>query len=122
MRPFRTAEILAVGSELLTPFRSDTNSLVLTTRLNNLGIGVSGKLVVGDDVRRLASAVSLAVGRADVVVTTRGLGPTEDDVTREAVARALGLDLTEDRTAVASIEARFARRGMVMPAINRRQA
>src|SRR5579864_1479263 len=83
MRPFRTAEIIAVGSELLTPFRSDTNSLVLTTRLNDLGIGVSGKLVVGDDVGRLASAVSLAVGRADVVVTTGGLGPTEDDVTRE---------------------------------------
>ncbi len=122
MPPFRTAEIIAVGSELLTPFRADTNSLTLTTRLNDLGIDVIGKTIAGDDVARLVTLVREAMARADLVVLTGGLGPTEDDVTRDAVARALGLGLTEDTTILHAIEARFARRGMPMPAINRRQA
>jgi nicotinamide-nucleotide amidase len=122
MRPFRTAEIIAVGSELLTPFRADTNSLVLTTRLNDLGIIVAGKAIVGDDVEMLAALVRLALARVDLVVTTGGLGPTEDDVTREAVARALTLAMHEDLALVRAIEARFARRGLAMPASNRRQA
>lgn len=122
MRPFRTAEIIAVGSELLTPFRADTNSLVLTTRLNDLGVAVSGKAIVGDDVEMLAALVRLALARVDLVVTTGGLGPTEDDVTRDAVARALALPMSEDPALVRTIEARFARRGVVMPSINRRQA
>ena len=122
MRPFRTAEIIAVGSELLTPFRADTNSLVLTTRLNDLGILVAGKAIVGDDVEMLAALVRLALERVDLVVTTGGLGPTEDDVTREAVARALALAMHEEPALVRGIEARFARRGLVMPASNRRQA
>ena len=122
MRPFRTAEIIAVGSELLTPFRADTNSLVLTTRLNELGIIVAGKAIVGDDVEMLAALVRLALARVDLVVTTGGLGPTEDDVTREAVARALALTMHEEPALVRAIEARFARRGLAMPANNRRQA
>ncbi len=122
MRPFRTAEIIAVGSELLTPFRADTNSLVLTTRLNDLGVAVSGKAIVGDDVEMVAALVRLALARVDLVVTTGGLGPTEDDVTREAVTRALALALHEEPALVRAIEARFARRGLAMPAINRRQA
>ena len=116
MRVFHTAEILAVGSELLTPFRSDTNSLALTARLNDLGITVTGKAIVGDDEARLAFAIRAALAQADLVVTTGGLGPTEDDVTRDAVARALDLPLEEDPTILAAIEARFARRGMPMPA------
>jgi nicotinamide-nucleotide amidase len=122
MRSFRTAEIIAVGSELLTPFRADTNSLVLTTRLNDLGIVVAGKAIVGDDTEMLAALVRLALKRVDLVVTTGGLGPTEDDVTRDAVARALALAMHEDPGLVRAIEARFARRGLVMPASNRRQA
>jgi nicotinamide-nucleotide amidase len=122
MRPFRTAEIIAVGSELLTPFRADTNSLVLTTRLNELGIIVAGKAIVGDDVEMLAALVRLALARVDLVLTTGGLGPTEDDVTREAVARALTLAMHEDPALARAIEARFARRGLAMPASNRRQA
>jgi nicotinamide-nucleotide amidase len=122
MRPLRTAEILAVGTELLTPFRSDTNSLVLTARLNELGIAVVGKAIVGDDVAALSSAVRGALARADLVVLTGGLGPTDDDVTRDAVAHAIGVELDEDPAILAAIEARFARRKMSMPAINRRQA
>jgi nicotinamide-nucleotide amidase len=122
MRPFLTAEIVAVGSELLTPFRSDTNSLTLTARLNDLGVAVTRKAIVGDDVVRLTAAMQAALASVDLVVTTGGLGPTEDDVTREAVARATGRPLEEDVGIVQAIEARFARRGMAMPAINRRQA
>lgn len=122
MRPLRTAEILAVGSELLTPFRRDTNSLALTSRLNELGISVVGKAIVGDDVSALSATVQAALTRADLVVLTGGLGPTDDDVTRDAVARALGLGLDEDPSTLAAIEARFARRKLAMPAINRRQA
>ena len=122
MRPLRTAEILAVGSELLTPFRSDTNSLVLTSRLNDLGISVIGKAIVGDDVGVVSATVRAALSRADLVVLTGGLGPTDDDVTRDAVADAIGVELDEDPAILAAIEARFARRKVPMPAINRRQA
>ena len=83
-------EIIAVGSELLTPKRIDTNSLWLTERLNELGVEVTSKTIVGDDRRRLTDFVSAAIERSDIVLLTGGLGPTEDDVTREAVAQALG--------------------------------
>ena len=122
MRPLRTAEILAVGSELLTPFRRDTNSLTLTARLNEFGISILGKAIVGDDVAALSAAIRAALARADLVILTGGLGPTDDDVTREAVGQALGLGLDEDPVILAAIEARFARRRVPMPAINRRQA
>ena len=83
------AEIIAVGSEMLTPDRLDTNSLFLTAELNGLGIEVIAKHVVGDDRERLASAVSHALSGSDFVIVSGGLGPTEDDVTRDAVALAL---------------------------------
>lgn len=118
----RSAEIIAVGSELLTPHRTDTDSLFLTSRLNDAGIVVRRKVVVGDSREDLADAVASALSRADLVITTGGLGPTDDDLTREAVAGVLGLELDEDPSIVASIAARFARRGSVMPEINRRQA
>jgi competence/damage-inducible protein CinA-like protein len=117
----RTAEIIAVGSELLTPHRIDTNSLFLTGRLNELGILVRVKAVVGDDAGDLGAVIRQALTRADLVVTTGGLGPTADDLTREVVADVLGLPLEEHTDIVETIRARFARRGIKMPEINRRQ-
>ena len=122
MREPRTAEILAVGSELLTPYRSDTNSLYLTARLNELGIEVRAKAIVGDSAADLTALFEHALARADLVLLTGGLGPTADDVTRETVAAALGLPLDEDADILASLRARFAARGVPMPEINRRQA
>jgi nicotinamide-nucleotide amidase len=121
-RVIRRAAILAVGSELLTPIRLDTNSLIITDQLERLGIEVVYKGVVGDDRRELAAAVRTALERVDLLVCCGGLGPTDDDVTREAVADVLGRGLTEDGRIVAQIEARFAARRLQMPAINRRQA
>lgn len=118
----RTAEILAVGSEMLTPFRVDTNSLFLTEQLNNLGLDVIGKSVVSDTPGLLEAALRLAMARADVVITTGGLGPTDDDLTRDGIAAVTGLPMEEDAEVLRAIEERFARRGRVMAAINRRQA
>jgi len=114
--------IIAVGSELLTPFRVDTNSLAITERLNTIGYAVRLKTIVGDTVDELAQVVSSALVWADLIVLTGGLGPTEDDVTRDAVARVLQVPLEEDGAVVERIRARFVRRGMTMPDINRRQA
>jgi nicotinamide-nucleotide amidase len=122
VRARTTAEILAVGSELLTPFRIDSDSLFLTRRLNDLGIVVRAKAIVGDDRAMLAAFLRASLTRADLVVTTGGLGPTEDDLTREVVAEVLARPLREDAEVLAGIRARFDRRGVSMPAINRRQA
>jgi nicotinamide-nucleotide amidase len=116
------AEIIAVGSELLTPERIDTNSLYLTDRLNSLGVEVVYKCVVGDDRERLAEAVRQAAARSEIVVLSGGLGPTEDDVTRDAVALALGRGTTYREEIADQIEARFRRMGRKMVEINRRQA
>jgi nicotinamide-nucleotide amidase len=114
--------ILAVGSEMLTPFRVDTNSLKITERLNAIGYDVRFKAVVADDVDEMAHVIGQALAMADLVVITGGLGPTEDDLTRDAVARALGIPMDVDESIVGRIRDRFARRGMTMPDINRRQA
>src|SRR5690349_11189616 len=87
------AEIIAVGSELLTPDRTDTNSLWLTEKLNDIGIEVKLKTIVGDDEMRLEEAFRDAVKRSDIVISTGGLGPTEDDVTRQISAKAIGRPL-----------------------------
>jgi nicotinamide-nucleotide amidase len=116
------AWIVAVGSELLTPFRIDTNSLAITERLNAIGCDVRMKFVVGDDVDELAAVFERAIGHIDVVVCTGGLGPTEDDITRDALTRALGVPMDVDEAIVDRIRQRFERRGMTMPEINRRQA
>ena len=116
------AEIIAIGSELLTPFRQDTNSLYLTEKLNQLGVEVIFKTIVGDSREHLTGAASLAVSRAEIVIFMGGLGPTEDDLTREAVADALGLDLYRDPAIVSSLEQRFAARGWKMAANNMKQA
>jgi len=116
------AEILAVGSEMLTPARIDTNSLWLTAQLNDLGVEVSRKTIVGDDRELLAAAVAGSVSRVPLVLISGGLGPTEDDVTREAVAQALHRRLLFSDEICAGIEAIFARRGRKMAEINKRQA
>jgi nicotinamide-nucleotide amidase len=116
------AEIIAVGSELLTPGRIDTNSLHLTGQLNSLGVEVVYKCVVGDDRARLTDAVRLAAGRGEIVILSGGLGPTEDDVTRDAAAAALGRGLSFRPEIAAAIEARFRRMGRAMAEINLRQA
>ncbi len=116
------AEIIAIGSEMLTPFRQDTNSLYLTGQLNQLGVEVIFKTVVGDSLAHLTQAASQALSRADIAIFMGGLGPTEDDLTREAVAEALGLELRRDPELVAWLEQRFASRGWKMASNNLQQA
>ena len=116
------AAIIAVGSELLTPEKTDTNSLYITQVLNDLGIAVAFKSIVGDNRDELAAHVAYALSRHRVLILTGGLGPTDDDLTREVVAAHLRLPLDEDPSIVAAIEKRFASRGWKMPAVNRRQA
>lgn len=116
------AEIIAVGSELLTPDRVDTNSLFLTARLNQLGIEVTRKTVVGDDLAPLRDAFDGAFQRVDLIIASGGLGPTEDDRTRDAVADLLGRKLAQDPTVMGRIEARFRTLGRPMSAVNARQA
>ena len=117
-----SAEIIAIGSELLAPDRSDTNSLWLTEKLNRLGIDVKLKTIVGDDDARLEELIKDAVKRSRVVITTGGLGPTEDDITRKVVARALGRRLTLDENVLNEIRQRFQSFGVNMPERNSRQA
>ena len=116
------AEIIAVGSEMLTPTRQDTNSLFLTGRLNELGISVAFKTVVGDNLAHLTSVARAAISRADISIFMGGLGPTEDDLTREAVAAALGVELKRDHEIVTAMYKRFAERRLQMPENNARQA
>ena len=116
------AEIIAVGSELLTPDRVDTNSLFLTAQLNRLGIEVTRKMVVGDELTALRDAFHGAMDRADLVIASGGLGPTEDDRTREAVAELLGRKLERDPAVMSKIEARFRQLARPMSEVNKRQA
>ena len=116
------AEIIAVGSELLTPFRQDTNSLYLTSQLNSLGVEVAFKTIVGDDRQHLVRAATVALTRVDIVIFSGGLGPTEDDLTREAVAETLNLPLRRDPEILQAIERRFSERGWKMSANNSKQA
>jgi len=116
------AAIIAIGSELLTPSRTDTNSLYLTDQLNGLGIEVRQKVIVGDDRAALTEAVRHALQHASVVILTGGLGPTEDDVTRDAVAAALGRTMEFHQDVCDVIEERFRTRGRKMAEINKRQA
>jgi nicotinamide-nucleotide amidase len=117
-----TAEILAVGSELLTPQRVDTNSLYLTQRLNDLGIEVVSKAVAGDDRVRLVLLLGQMRERTELVIVTGGLGPTEDDVTRDAAAQVCGRELVFRQEVLDQIEARFRSLRRTMAPINRRQA
>src|SRR6478609_1289367 len=117
-----SAEIIAIGSELLTPRFKDTNSLYLTEQLNDIGIPVVMKTIVGDDENYLESAVRNSLDRSPILITTGGLGPTEDDVTRKVVARVLQRQLVLNDEILARLQRRFKSRGIEMPANNARQA
>jgi nicotinamide-nucleotide amidase len=117
-----TAEIIAIGSELLTPTKTDTNSLWLTEKLNEIGIEVKLKTIVGDDKLRLEETIRDAVKRSDIVISTGGLGPTEDDITRTVSAQAIGRELIYLDELETDLRERFRRWGREMPEINKRQA
>jgi len=116
------AEIIAIGSELLTSYRTDTNSLWLTDRLNSIGVEVKLKSIVGDDEARLEEAVRDAMRRSEVIISTGGLGPTEDDITKKVFARVLRRRMALNEGVLEKIRERFARRQVRMPEINARQA
>src|ERR1700689_4791519 len=116
------SEIIAVGSEMLTPFRQDTNSLYLTEKLNAIGVIVAFKTIVGDRRNDLIGAIKTALTRTDILILMGGLGPTEDDLTREAAAEALSLTLRRDATQVAALHARAAAWRITMPPNNLKQA
>jgi nicotinamide-nucleotide amidase len=116
------AEIIAVGSEMLTPYRQDTNSLYLTEQFNRLGVTVAFKTIAGDRLRHLTDAVRHAFSRVDIVAITGGLGPTEDDLTREAAAAALGVPLKRDPDIIAQLYARAAARRWKLTRNNEKQA
>lgn len=117
-----SAEIIAIGSELLTPEKTDTNSLWLTARLNEIGIDVKLKTIVGDDGARLEETVRDAMRRSDIVITTGGLGPTEDDITRVFTAKAVDRELIYHDDIEQHLRERFKAWGREMPEINKRQA
>ena len=116
------AEIIAVGSEMLTPYRQDTNSLYLTEKLNDLGVTVAFKTIVGDRRKDLTGAVRAAMGRVDIVAVMGGLGPTEDDLTREAVGEALGLELKRSEGLIEALHERSKSWQVPMPENNLKQA
>ncbi|MGB0122601.1 MAG: competence/damage-inducible protein A [Silvibacterium sp.] len=116
------AEIIAIGSELLTPWRQDTNSLYVTEGLNRLGVTVTFKTIVGDRPKHLVDAVRTALRRTDIIVVMGGLGPTEDDLTREAVAEALKIGIKRNPDLIAQLYTRAAQRRMTMTRNNEKQA
>jgi nicotinamide-nucleotide amidase len=115
-------EIIAVGSEMLTPYRQDTNSLYMTEKLNSIGVAVAYKTIVGDRINDLIGAIRTALSRVDIVAIVGGLGPTNDDLTREAVAQALSLTLRRDPVQVAALHSRAAQLRISMPSNNLKQA
>ena len=117
-----TAAILAVGDELFAPGCVESNSVFLTEQLARVGIPVGFRAVVGDDEQVIAFSTESALKRNDLVFLTGGLGPTSDDLTRDAVSSALGLELSLDETILDGIRARFERRGITMPEVNRCEA
>src|SRR5215211_790447 len=116
------AEIIAIGSEILLGETIDTNSAYLARQLAGIGVGLFRKSVVGDNQERIAATIGEALGRAEVVICTGGLGPTVDDMTRDAVAQALGRPLVFHQHLLDQIEARFRSFGRPMSESNRRQA
>jgi nicotinamide-nucleotide amidase len=116
------SEIIAVGSEMLTPHRQDTNSLYITKKLNEIGVTVGFKTIVGDRRKDLANAIRTALARTDIIILVGGLGPTEDDLTREATADALSLNLRREPAQVAALHARAATWRISMPENNLKQA
>lgn len=118
----KTASIIAIGSEMLGTTRVDTNSLKVTLALENAGVELVRKSVVGDRLDELVAEIQFSLSQSDMLITTGGLGPTEDDLTRDALAKAFGLEVEVDESIVQKIEQRFAARGWKMPEVNKRQA
>lgn len=118
----KRVQIMAIGSELLGPYYQDTDSLYLTQRLNDLGLRVTTKTVASDSHEALFLQMKIALAQSDLIFATGGLGPTEDDRTREVLAEVLERKLVLNEKLLAKIEERFARRGVVMTASNRKQA
>lgn len=116
------ASIIAIGSEMLGPTRVDTNSLKLTAAFEDFGVELVRKAVVGDTLQHIVDEIRYLLDRSDLLAITGGLGPTEDDLTRDALAKAFGLEMEVDQSIIDWIEARFARRGWKMPEVNKRQA
>jgi nicotinamide-nucleotide amidase len=116
------AETIAVGSEMLTPYRPDTNSSFITERLNQIGVKVAFKTTVGDRMEHLVNAVRTAASRVDIVIIMGGLGPTQDDLTRQAVAEAMGIHIRRNADIVADLYKRFAARRLSMTENNAQQA
>lgn len=117
-----SAEIIAIGSELLTPTKTDSNSLWLTEKLNEIGIEVKLKTIVGDDALRLEETIRDAKKRSDIIITTGGLGPTEDDITRKITAKAVGRELEFKEEILEDLRIRFRKFGYEMPEKNKQQA
>ena len=116
------SEIIAIGSEMLTPYRQDTNSLYLTDKLNAIGVTVNFKTIVGDRRKDLVNAIRIALGRVDVLMIMGGLGPTEDDLTREAVAEALTLTMRRDAELIEALKTRATSWRIPLPENNFKQA
>jgi nicotinamide-nucleotide amidase len=116
------AEIIAVGEELLAPGRVETNSLYLTEKLAAIGVPVGFRGIVGDEEGGIAVAIGNALERSDLVLVSGGLGPTDDDRTRDAACRALGISMRLDQGILDGLRQRFAKRGIEMPEVNRKQA
>ncbi len=119
--PHRAA-IIAIGSEMLGPARLDTNSLKLTSAMETYGVPLVRKSVVGDSLSDLVDEIRFSFSNSEILITSGGLGPTEDDLTREALAEAFGLSMEVDRNLMERLEARFAARGVKMAEVNRKQA
>ena len=117
-----SVEIVAIGSELLLGQIVDTNSAWMAERLTGLGIDMYYKTAVGDNPARMKEVIAHALDRSDVVITSGGLGPTQDDLTREIVAEVTSKDLVLDPDLLEQIEKRFRSRGFVMTTNNERQA
>jgi len=120
--PHETAAILAIGDELALGQSLDTNSQWLSQRLASVGVRVVEHVTVEDDLERIAAAITRLAGEVDLLITSGGLGPTADDLTRQSLARALGDELVEDEGSLRQIEAVFAQAGRRMPEANRVQA
>lgn len=120
--PPQTAAIIAIGSEMLGPTRVDTNSLKVTAAFESFGIGIVRKTVVGDTQRELVDEIRHSLAHSSILITSGGLGPTEDDMTRDALSEALGLAMEVDESIVEALKKRFEARGWVMPEVNKRQA
>jgi len=115
-------EIMAIGSEMLSPYFQDSNSLYITKRLNELGLDVSFKTIVGDNWEDLLTSIRQSLSKADILFAIGGLGPTQDDITREAFASVLKKKLLYHDEILEKIQERFKQRAMTMPVVNKKQA